>query len=383
MNDGAIQPVADRSFTVVREQSDGDARLGRLRTHHGVVQTPVFMPVGTQGTVKAVSPRELGELGAEIILGNTYHLNLRPGMEIMRAAGGLHRFMAWPRAILTDSGGYQVFSLARLNKVTPEGVAFRSHLDGSPMFLGPAEAMAIQRGLGSDIAMVLDECPPYPCERGAAARSLALTMGWAERCLQQERAAGQLVFGIVQGSVYPELRREAAEAIAALPCDGCAIGGVSVGEPEELMIAAVEASAPFLPADRPRYLMGVGTPPQLVEAVARGVDMFDCVLPTRVGRNGGAFTRDGMIQIKAGKFKDDFAPIEAGCGCYACSRFSRAYVRHLLNAGELLGLRLVTLHNLHFYLELMRTIRRHLAADTFASFRTAFHRRYVPPQRGG
>ncbi len=369
------------SFELSLTDSTSRARRGALVTAHGTIQTPAFMPVGTRGSVKAVSPQELVELQAEIILGNTYHLNLRPGMEIIRAAGGLHRFISWDRPILTDSGGYQVFSLAKLRRLKPHGVEFQSHIDGSPMFLGPREAMGIQRDLGSDIAMVLDECPPHPCTYDEAAASLALTLRWAGDCKEQPRAPGQLVFGIVQGSGYEPLRREAAQALTQIGFDGYAIGGVSVGEPEEMMYQAVEYAEPYLPTDQPRYLMGVGTPPQIVEAVARGVDMFDCVLPTRVGRNGSAFTATGMMQIKAGRFKDDFGPIEEGCGCYACRHFSRAYVRHLVNVDEILGLRLVTLHNLHFYLEMMRRIRQHLEAGSFDEYRREFHRQYVPPRR--
>jgi queuine tRNA-ribosyltransferase len=368
------------SFRVTVQDAAGP-RCGVLTTAHGEVATPVFMPVGTRGTVKAVSPRELEEVGARIILGNTYHLNLRPGMDIVRAAGGLHRFMNWPHPILTDSGGYQVFSLTKLRELRPDGIAFRSHLDGSPLFLGPREAMAIQRDLASDIAMVLDECPPHPCTHEAAAASLELTLRWAARCREQPRAPGQLVFGIVQGSAYPDLRQRAARELPRLDFDGYAIGGVSVGEPEAAMYQVLDWTAHLLPADRPRYLMGVGTPPQLVEGVARGIDMFDCVLPTRVGRNGSAYTPDGMLQIKAGRFKDDFSPLQPGCPCYACTHFTRAYIRHLINSEEILGLRLVTLHNLTYYLGLMAELRRHIAAGTFAQFRADFHRRYQPPRR--
>lgn len=370
-----------RTFELQHETPEG-ARLGRLQTAHGTIPTPIFMPVGTRASVKAVSPAELHELDASVILGNTYHLFLRPGMEIIRAAGGLHRFMSWDRPILTDSGGYQVFSLAKLRKLKPDGIEFQSHIDGSKLFLGPKEAMAIQRDLGSDIAMVLDECPPHPCTHQEAAESLKLTLRWAATCREQPRAEGQLVFGIVQGSAYEDLRQQAARELGAMDFDGYAIGGVSVGEPEAMMYQAIDHAAPELPQDKPRYLMGVGTPPQVVEAVARGVDMFDCVLPTRVGRNGSAYTAEGMMQIKAGRYKQDFRPIEEGCACYACRTFSRAYIRHLVNVGEILGLRLVTLHNLHFYLEMMRQIRQHIENDTFEAFRQDFHARYRPPQKG-
>jgi queuine tRNA-ribosyltransferase len=364
------------SFTCLKTDPTTQARLGRLETPRYTVETPVFMPVGTLGTVKALSPAELRELGAQIVLGNTYHLNLRPGMEIMAAVGGLHRFMAWDRAILTDSGGFQVFSLSKLRKLTPEGVHFQSHIDGSPLFLGPREAMAIQKTLGSDIAMVFDECTPYPCTRQEAAASLALTLDWARVCKEQERAPGQQVFGIVQGGVFEDLRRESLAALVEIGFDGYALGGLSVGEPQEHMYGVLDAVAAALPADYPHYLMGVGTPPQIVEAVARGIDMFDCVLPTRMARNGTAFTADGTLPVKAGRYKDDVSPIEEGCRCYACQTFTRAYIRHLLNMNEILGHRLMTIHNVHFYLELARTIRTHIAGGTFAGFRRQFVSRY-------
>ena len=363
-------------FTLLKTDSTSRARRGLLRTVHGEIQTPIFMPVGTQATVKAMSPAEMEGLNAQIILGNTYHLFVRPGMEVIRGAGGLHRFMNWHRPILTDSGGYQVFSLSGLRKLTPDGVKFQSHVDGSALFLGPKEAMAIQRDLGSDIAMVFDECTPYPATRKEALDSLTLTLRWAERCRQQPRAPGQLVFGIVQGGMYEDLRATSAQELVALDFDGYALGGLSVGEPEEEMFRVLEAAVPHLPADKPRYMMGVGTPPQLVESVARGVDMFDCVLPTRVGRNGSAYTSFGVLPVKAGRYKDDFTPMDPECGCYACKNFTRAYIRHLLNVGEILGARLVTTHNLHFYLTLMQQIRDALDAGTFAEFRAAFHVKY-------
>ena len=364
-------------FTLLKTDSATAARRGVLRTPHGDIQTPVFMPVGTQATVKAMTPQELADLGAGIILGNTYHIFIRPGMEIIRGAGGLHRFMGWDGALLTDSGGYQVFSLSKLRKIMPDGVRFQSHVDGSTLFLGPREAMAIQRDLGSDIAMVFDECTPYPCTHAQAAKSLHLTLRWAERCRGETRAAGQQVFGIVQGSLYLDLRMESARALTALDFDGYAIGGLSVGEPEADMYRVVEAVCPLLPEAKPHYLMGVGTPPQLVEAVARGIDMFDCVLPTRVGRNGSAYTQVGVVPVKAGRYKADFRPIAEGCGCYTCRHFSRAYVRHLLNVNEILGARLMTIHNLYFYLHLMQRIREHLEAGSFAAFRREFTALYA------
>jgi len=363
-------------FQLLGTDPNSKARRGILRTKRGDIQTPQFMPVGTQGSVKAVSPDELTQLGAQIILGNTYHLFVRPGMEVMRKFGGLHRFMGWDGPILTDSGGFQVFSLAKLRKITPEGVHFQNHLDGSPMFLGPREAMGIQATLGSDIAMLFDECPPHPCERDYAAKSLALTLQWAAMCREVETPG--MKFGIVQGSSYADLRRESAEALVQLGFDGYAIGGVSVGEPEPEMMKAVESAEPFLPADKPRYAMGLGTPPQLVEMVARGVDMFDCVLPTRIARNGTAFTERGTLNLKNAEFTMDEGPIESGCECPACRKFARGYLRHLLKANEILGLRLVTLHNLHFYLNLMRRIRTHIKAGTFGEFRKKFVSEYVP-----
>jgi queuine tRNA-ribosyltransferase len=302
-------------------------------------------------------------------------------MEIIQAAGGLHRFMNWPGPILTDSGGFQVFSLSETRKIRPHGVEFRSYLDGSPLFLGPKEVMEKQRILGSDIAMVFDECPPHDCPPKAALEAVERTLTWAAECRRQPRAEGQAVFGIVQGGVDAALRERCARELVAMEFDGYAIGGVSVGEPEHEMMQAVELTEPFLPARQARYAMGLGTPAQLVELVARGVDMFDCVLPTRVARNGTAFTPQGTISIKGGAVKADFGPIEQGCSCFACQNFSRAYVRHLLNVGEILGLRLLSIHNSHHYLQLMRDIRAHLAAGTFAEFRRQFAAAYVPSQK--
>jgi queuine tRNA-ribosyltransferase len=361
-------------FTLLKTDSATKARRGRLVTNHGVIETPIFMPVGTQGSVKAVSPKELREVGAQIILGNTYHLFVRPGMEVMKHFGGLHRFMNWDGPILTDSGGFQVFSLAKLRKITEEGVHFQNHLDGAPCFLGPREAMEIQAALGSDIAMLFDECPPYPCERDYAADSLARTLRWAAKC--KEVPTPGLKFGIVQGSSFPDLRQESAEALVALGFDGYAVGGVSVGEPEPEMMAAIESSEPYLPADRPRYAMGLGTPPQMVEMVARGIDMFDCVLPTRLARNGTAFTAQGTLNLKNSPYIYDKGPIEEGCTCEACRHFTRGYLRHLVKAEEILGLRLISLHNLHFYLNLMWRVREEIQNGTFATFRQDFVTNY-------
>jgi queuine tRNA-ribosyltransferase len=368
-------------FELLETDAVTKARLGRLTTAHGVVDTPVYMPVGTQGSVKALDPRELEEMGTQIILGNTYHLNIRPGLDIIRAAGGLHRFMNWEKPILTDSGGFQVFSLAKIRKIKAHGVEFRSHLDGSPLFLGPKEAMEIQRALGSDIAMTFDECPPHDAPAREQRHAVERTLRWARECREQPRADGQLVFGIVQGGSNAALREECAKATVALEFDGYAIGGVSVGEPEPEMLRAVELTEPFLPANRARYAMGLGTPAQMVELIARGVDMFDCVLPTRVARNGTAFTRKGQFGLKGGAYKADFRPIEEGCECFACRRFTRAYLRHLLNVNEILGLRMVSVHNSHLFLKLMSDVRSAIAAGSFAEFRREFIASYVPSRR--
>ena len=361
-------------FELITQQDK--ARRGRITTPHGVIETPVFMPVGTQGTVKAVAPWELKDLKAQIILGNTYHLFIRPGMEVINNFGGLHRFASWDGPILTDSGGFQVFSLAKLRKITEEGVHFQNHLDGSPCFIGPETAMDIQAALGSDIAMVFDECPHHDCGYDYAANSLELTLRWAKRCRDwmETKAANARprVFGIVQGSVFPELRRKSAEALTAMDFDGYAVGGVSVGESEEEMMLAVENSEPYLPVNKPRYTMGLGTPPQMLELIARGVDMFDCVLPTRIARNGTAFTERGTINLKNNIYIMDKNPIEEGCVCPACRQFSRGYIRHLIKSEEILGLRLITLHNLHFYLHLMERARTAIENGEFARFRQTF-----------
>lgn len=347
----------------------GGARRGRLVTAHGVVETPVFMPVGTQATVKTLEPRDLRELDAQIILSNTYHLLVRPGPEIIGACGGLHKFMAWDGPILTDSGGFQVFSLTKLRKMTPDGVFFNSHVDGRRLFLGPRESMAMQRVLGSDIAMCFDECPPYPCDPKYAEASIRRTLDWARICREQPRAEGQLVFGIDQGGDNEALRAFCARELAAMDFDGYAVGGVSVGEPEDVLVREMEYGVAALPFEKPRYVMGLGDLWQIVEGVARGVDMFDCVMPTRHARNGSAFTRDGSVHIKAGEFKTDLGPIEKGCTCYACQNFSRAYIRHLLNVGEILGVRLLTLHNIHCYMEFMREMRDAIADGSFAEWK--------------
>lgn len=368
-------------FELLKKDSSTRARLGRLRTAHGTVDTPVFMSVGTQGSVKALDPRELLEMGTQIILGNTYHLSIRPGMEIINAAGGLHSFIHWQRPILTDSGGFQVFSLATIRKIQEHGVQFRSHLDGSLLFLGPKEAMEIQRALGSDIAMVFDDCPPHTSTPREVRAAVERTVRWARECREQPRAPGQQVFGIVQGGSHAELREECARSLVAMEFDGYAVGGVSVGEPEPEMFRAIEMTEPFLPENQPRYAMGLGTPAQLVELAARGVDMFDCVLPTRVARNGTAFTRKGSIGIKGGSYKADFRPIEEGCDCFACRHFTRAYLRHLLNVNEILGLRMLSVHNTRMYLKVMEDIRATIADGTFGEFRREFSATYVPTKK--
>ena len=368
-------------FELIKTDTETRARLGRLTTTHGVVDTPVYMPVGTQASVKALDPRELIEMGTQILLGNTYHLNIRPGLDIIRAAGGLHRFMNWERPILTDSGGFQVFSLAKIRKIKPHGVEFRSHLDGSPLFLGPKEAMEIQRVLGSDIAMVFDECPPHNAPAREQRLAVERTIRWARECREQTRAGGQLVFGIVQGGSNAALREECARALVAMDFDGYAIGGVSVGEPEADMLKAIELTEPCLPATKARYAMGLGTPAQMVELIARGVDLFDCVLPTRVARNGTAFTRRGAFGLKGGAYKADFRPIDESCECFACRHFTRAYLRHLLNVNEILGLRMVSVHNSHLFLKVMADVRAAIASRTFAEFYRDFIANYVPSQK--
>jgi queuine tRNA-ribosyltransferase len=370
-------------FEVLAVDQSSAARRGRLRTRRGVIETPVFMPVGTQGTVKAVSPRELREVNAQVILGNTYHLFVRPGLEVIRQLGGLHLFMGWDGPILTDSGGFQVFSLSKLRRITEEGVHFQNHLDGSACFIGPETSMEIQQVLGSDIVMAFDECPPHPCAHDAAAKSLERTLRWERRSLdwwagRNDAGKRPLLFGIVQGSSHEDLRARSAQELVAMGWDGYAVGGVSVGEPESEMMKAVEYAVPHLPADRPRYAMGLGTPPQMVELVARGIDLFDCVLPTRVARNGTAFTAAGTLNLKNACFTFDEAPIAEGCDCYACANFSRAYLRHLVKAEEILGLRLISLHNLHFYISLMAKVREVIAQGCFDEFRREFVGGYKP-----
>jgi queuine tRNA-ribosyltransferase len=350
----------------------GQARRGRLTLAHGSVETPVFMPVGTYGTVKAMAPNELDALGAQIVLGNTFHLWLRPGIEVIAAHGGLHRFMGWPRPILTDSGGFQVFSLGPLRKVREDGVAFASPVDGDRLLLTPELSIEIQRAFDSDVVMVFDECTAYPATREEAARSMELSLRWAARCRSAHGESANALFGIVQGGMFDDLRAASLDGLRALGFDGYAIGGLSVGEPKEDMRRVEAFIAPRLPDDRPRYLMGVGTPEDIVEAVANGVDMFDCVLPTRNARNGFLFTRYGDIKIRNARHRTDIAPLDADCACYTCRHFSRAYLHHLQRANEILGARLATIHNLHYYLTLMAELRRAIEDDALARHAAAF-----------
>ncbi len=355
-------------FEIKKTDPGSRARLGRIETNHGSFSTPAFLPVGTQGTVKSLTPEDLLEVGVEAILGNTYHLYLRPGHDIIGRLGGLHRFMHWERPILTDSGGYQIFSLGDLRSISEEGAAFRSHLDGSPHCLTPEKAVEIQRTLGSDIAMVLDECIPYPSPYEYVRASTSLTTRWARRCLEAERKPGSALFAIVQGGMYRDLREESARDLVEMGFDGYAIGGLSVGEPKTMMMEILEWTAPMLPEKTPRYLMGVGTPEDILDGVRQGIDLFDCVLPTRNARNGTLYTASGKISIKQAQYAEDERPVEEGCACYTCRHYSRAYLRHLYQAGEILSSRLNTLHNLFFYMDWMGKIRDALAAGTFSEF---------------
>ena len=352
--------------------TDGHARRGTLTLAHGQLETPAFMPVGTYGTVKAMSPAELHEIGAEIVLGNTFHLWLRPGLEVIAAHAGPHRFMGWDGPILTDSGGFQVFSLGALRKISEEGVKFASPVNGDRLMLTPEESMRIQRVLNADIAMIFDECTPYPADEREAGESMRLSLRWAERSKRSHEGNPNALFGIVQGGMYEQLRDESLAGLARIGFDGYAIGGLSVGEPKEDMRRILAHTAPRLPADQPRYLMGVGTPEDLVEAVAAGIDMFDCVLPTRNARNGWLFTRHGDIKIKNAAYRHDTRPLDAGCGCYCCAHFTRAYLHHLHRVNEILGARLNTIHNLYYYLTLMRELRAAIAERGLAAYTAAF-----------
>ncbi len=356
-------------FTLKYRDRDSSARLGHVTTAHGTFQTPAFMPVGTQATVKALTPEELQTIGAEIILANTYHLFLRPGHKSIEKLGGLHKFMHWEGPVLTDSGGFQIYSLAKLCSIAEEGVRFSSHLDGSPLFLSPEDAISIQESLGTDIAMCLDTCIPYPCSYQETLEATKLTSRWARRCKEAKQTDKQLLFGIIQGGMHTDLRRMSAEEILEIGFDGYALGGLSVGEPKELMLQMVEETTPLIPQDHPRYLMGVGTPEDIVECVWRGIDMFDCVLPTRNARNGMLFTSSGPIVIKNSKYKEDEEPLDGNCDCYTCRHYSRAYLRHLYMSQELLSYRLNTIHNLHYFLKLMAEIREAIQKNALAEYR--------------
>ncbi|MBE3556159.1 MAG: tRNA guanosine(34) transglycosylase Tgt [Firmicutes bacterium] len=365
------------TFKISHTSQDSAARTGCLFTPHGVIRTPVFMPVGTQATVKAVKPQELEELGAEILLSNTYHLMLRPGEEIVAQAGGLHRFMAWEHPILTDSGGFQVMSLAALRRISDEGVAFRSHLSGEALFLSPERAIEIENALGADIIMALDECPPYPCSPTEARTSAERTLRWAQRSLRaHQRRADQALFGITQGSIYPEVRRFSAQETAALPFDGYAIGGLSVGEPKACFGPLLDETLPWLPGDKPRYVMGVGTPDLILEGVLRGVDMFDCVYPTRIARNGSAMSRYGRLNLRNARWEREFGPMDPECDCFVCRTFSAAYLHHLVVCKEILGAELLSYHNLYFLTHFMAELRKAIEADRLLLFAQAFLETY-------
>ncbi len=360
-------------FEIIKECKRTKARAGRLHTPHGVIETPVFMPVGTQATVKTMTPDELKENNAQIILGNTYHLYLRPGHELVKEAGGLHKFMNWDRPILTDSGGFQVFSLGELRKIKEEGVTFRSHLDGSKHLFSPERVMEIEEAIGADIAMAFDECTPYPADYDYAKRSMERTTRWLERCIKAHTREDQALFGIIQGSMYKDLRTESAKEITSFDLPGYAIGGLSVGEPAEVMYEMLDINTDIMPINKPRYLMGVGAADNLVEGVKRGVDMFDCVLPTRIARNGTVMTKHGKLVVRNAEYAHDFRPLEEGCGCYACRNFTRAYIRHLIKSGEVLGIRLTTIHNIYFLTNLMKEIRNAILQDRYPEFITEFY----------
>ncbi len=363
-------------YELIKECSRSGARLGRLHTPHGTFETPMFMPVGTQATVKTLSPEELYEMGSQVILSNTYHLFLRPGHELVQKAGGLHKFMNYKRGMLTDSGGFQVFSLGAMRKITEEGVMFRSHIDGSKKFLSPEIATNVQETLGADIAMAFDECIPYPADYDYAKQSTERTTRWAKRCLEAHTREDQSLFGIVQGGMYPELRKLSVQQLTELDFAGYGIGGLSVGEPKPMMYDILGQTTVDMPKDKARYLMGVGTADCIVEAVNLGVDMFDCVFPTRVARNGTAMTNYGRLVVRNACYAEDFSPIEEGCGCYTCRNFSRAYIRHLFKAEEIFALRLLTIHNLYFLLNFTKRIRQAIAEDRFPEFRERFLQNY-------
>lgn len=365
------------TYELIKTCKQTGARLGRVHTPHGSFDTPAFMPVGTMATVKTMAPEELKEMGSNIILSNTYHLWLRPGHEIIKKAGGLHKFMNWDRAILTDSGGFQVFSLSEFRKIEEEGVHFRNHLNGDKLFLSPEKAMEIQNALGSDIMMAFDECPPYPAEYDYMKKSVERTSRWAERCLQaHQRPHDQGLFGIIQGGEYEELRKQSARDLVAMDFPGYAVGGLSVGEPKDVMNRVLEFTTPLMPSNKPRYLMGVGSPDSLIDGAIRGIDMFDCVLPTRIARNGTLMTSEGRLVVKNAKYAEDYGPIDPNCDCYTCKNYSRAYIRHLIKCEETFGIRLTTYHNLHFLLKLMEQVRQAIMEDRLGDFREEFFEQY-------
>ncbi len=365
------------NFELLKESKDSMARLGRLHTPHGIIETPVFMPVGTRATVKAMTPEEVKDLGAQIILSNTYHLYLKPGHDLIREAGGLHKFMNWHGPILTDSGGFQVFSLGDLRKIKEEGVQFRSHIDGSKHFISPEKSIEVQNALGSDIMMTFDECAPYPSTYEYVKNSMERTTRWAKRCKDYHKDWDkQALFGIVQGGMYKDLRHESAKTLVDMDFSGYAVGGLSVGEPKDLMCDILEYTTPLLPKTKPRYLMGVGTPDYLFEAVTRGIDMADCVLPTRIARNGTALTSHGKMVMRNAKYTRDFNKLDPECDCYTCRNYSRAYIRHLINVDEILGARLLTIHNLNFLIKLMDNIRESIKEDRFIEYKQEFYEKY-------
>lgn len=364
-------------YELIKTCKQTGARLGRLHTPHGVIETPIFMPVGTQATVKAMTPEELKDIGSQIILSNTYHLYMRPGHDLIERAGGLHKFMNWDKPILTDSGGFQVFSLGPLRKIKEEGVEFRSHLDGSKHFLSPEKATEIQNALGSDIIMAFDECAPYPADTQYVKNSLERTTRWLERCKAAHKyPERQALFGIVQGGMYKELREQSAREITAIDLPGYAIGGLSVGEPKEMMYEVLDYTVPLLPEDKPRYLMGVGSPDDLLEGVLRGIDMFDCVLPTRIARNGTAMTSQGKVVVRNASYAEDFTSLDPECDCYTCRNYTKAYLRHLIKCNEILGARLLTIHNLHFLLKLMENVREAIREDRLLDYKKDFFEKY-------
>lgn len=364
-------------YKLIKKDKKSGARLGQIITPHGIIDTPVFMPVGTQATVKTMSPDELKSIGAQIILSNTYHLYLRPGYKLIKEAGGLHSFMNFDGAILTDSGGFQIFSLGDLRKIKEEGVTFRSHLDGSTHFISPEKAIEIENGLGADIIMAFDECAPYPCDYEYAKVSMEMTTRWAKRCKEYHKnTEKQALFGIVQGNMYKDLRQKSAKDLVDMDFPGYAIGGLSVGEPAELMYELLDFTVPFLPENKPRYNMGVGSPDYLIESVYRGIDMCDCVLPTRIARNGTAMTTYGKVVVRNAEYSRDFSSLDSECDCYTCKNFTKAYIRHLIKAGEILGARLLTIHNLRFLIKLMGNIRDAIKEDRFLEFREGFYKKY-------